>query len=84
MPQDEDGNTPLITAILHGHAAPVELLLAVGADIGIARLDGMTAIHIAQLAGHAQGHLRTDHARPGGTLKRKPANRGRRFLRRMA
>ena len=29
----------------------VELLLAVGADIGIARLDGMTAIHIAQLPG---------------------------------
>ena len=30
---------------------PVELLLAVGADIGSARLDGMTAIHTAQLPG---------------------------------
>ena len=50
-PQDQDGNTPLITAILNGHASPVELLLAVGADIEIARLDGLTAIHIAQLPG---------------------------------
>jgi ankyrin repeat protein len=50
-PQDEDGNTPLITAVLHGQAGPVELLLAVGADMDVARLDGMTAIHIAQLPG---------------------------------
>jgi ankyrin repeat protein len=50
-PQDEDGNTPLITAVLHGQAGPVELLLAVGADVDIARLDGMTAVHVAQLPG---------------------------------
>jgi len=29
----------------------VELLLAVGADMDAARLDGMTAIHLAQLPG---------------------------------
>ncbi len=37
--------------MLNGHAGPVELLLAVGADMDLARLDGMTAIHIAQLPG---------------------------------
>ena len=30
---------------------PVDLLLAVGADMEIARLDGMTAVHLAQLPG---------------------------------
>jgi hypothetical protein len=53
--------------VLHGQAGPVELLLAVGADMEIARLDGMTAVHLAQLARHAQGHLRPDDARAGRT-----------------
>ena len=40
-----------LRAVLNGHAGPVELLLAVGADMDAARLDGMTAIHLAQLPG---------------------------------
>ena len=53
--QDEDGNTPLISAVLHGHAAPVELLLAVGADMDVTRVDGLTVIDIAQLPGTPTG-----------------------------
>ena len=48
-PLDDDGNTPLITAILNGQVGPVELLLAIGADIDIARADGFTAVHMSQL-----------------------------------
>jgi hypothetical protein len=37
--------------VLNGQAGPVELLLAVGADMEIARLDGLTAVHLVQLPG---------------------------------
>ena len=49
-PQDADGNTPLITAVLNGQAGPVELLLAVGADWSmITRATGITPDEFATL-----------------------------------
>ena len=40
-----------MAAILHGQTGAVELLLAVGADVAIPRLDGLSAIDIAELPG---------------------------------
>jgi hypothetical protein len=41
--------------VLHGQAAPVELLLAVGADMDVTRVDGLTVVDIAQLPGTPSG-----------------------------
>ena len=52
--QDPFGNTLLHGAVVSGDVEEVALLLAAGADAGIANRDGRTALHAAEIFGHAQ------------------------------
>ena len=52
--QDPFGNTLLHGAVVSGDVEEVALLLAAGADAGIANREGRTALHAAAIFGHAQ------------------------------
>jgi ankyrin repeat protein len=52
--QDPFGNTLLHGAVVSGDVEEVARLLAAGADAGIANRDGRTALHAAEIFGHAQ------------------------------
>jgi ankyrin repeat protein len=52
--QDPFGNTLLHGAVVSGDAQEVARLLAAGADPGIRNRDGRTALHAAEIFGHAQ------------------------------
>ena len=52
--QDPFGNTLLHGAVVSGDIEEVERLLAAGADPGIANRDGRTALHAAEIFGHAE------------------------------
>lgn len=52
--QDPFGNTLLHGAVVRGDVEEVARLLAAGADAGIANRDGRTALHAAQIFGHAE------------------------------
>jgi ankyrin repeat protein len=51
--QDPFGNTLLHGAVVSGDREEVARLLAAGADPGIANRDGRTALHAAEIFGHA-------------------------------
>ena len=52
--QDPFGNTLLHGAVVSGDLQEVARLLAAGADPGIANRDGRTALHAAEIFGHAE------------------------------
>jgi ankyrin repeat protein len=52
--QDPFGNTLLHGAVVSGDVEEVAWLLAAGADAGIANREGRTALHAAEIFGHAQ------------------------------
>jgi ankyrin repeat protein len=52
--QDPFGNTLLHGAVVSGDVEEVAGLRAAGADAGIANRDGRTALHAAQIFGHAE------------------------------
>ena len=52
--QDPFGNTLLHIAVVSGDLQEVKRLLAAGANAGIANRDGRTALHAAEVLGHAE------------------------------
>jgi ankyrin repeat protein len=52
--QSERGETPLILAILEGHADVVELLIARGADVMARNERGLTPLHAAAYSGNVE------------------------------
>ena len=58
----ENGETPLILAILEGHADVAELLIAHGADVMARNERGLTPLHAAAYSGSAEvARLLLDH-----------------------
>ena len=58
----EDGETPLIRAILEGHADVAELLIVHGADVMVRNERGLTPLHAAAYSGSAEAvRLLLDH-----------------------
>ena len=50
--QDNEGNTALMWASLHGHIAAVKVLIAYGADVNIHNQGGYSALDLASEYGH--------------------------------
>jgi ankyrin repeat protein len=60
--RDEDGETPLIRAILEDHIDVVELLIAHGADVMVRNERGLTPLHAGAYSGSAEvARLLLDH-----------------------
>jgi uncharacterized protein len=60
--QSERGETPLILAVLEGHAAVAELLITNGADVMARNERGLTPLHAAAYSGSAEmAQLLLDH-----------------------
>jgi ankyrin repeat protein len=58
----ENGETPLILAILGGHADVTELLIGLGADVMARNARGLTPLHAAAYSGSAElARLLLDH-----------------------
>jgi 26S proteasome non-ATPase regulatory subunit 10 len=66
---DEEGWTPLHSAVSGGRDAVVEVLLALGADVGATNKGGRTALHYAA----SKGHIEIAHMliKSGAKLNRK-------------
>jgi ankyrin repeat protein len=52
--EDEEGNTPLVMAAIHGHAGVVRLLLERGADVNASDNSEHTALQYAAREGHEE------------------------------
>ena len=52
--QDNNGNTALIWASLHGHTAALKILIGAGADVNIHNKDGLSALDVAYQYGHEE------------------------------
>ena len=50
--KDSEGSTPLHRAVRSMHEELIEFLLHMGADVGVAEADGVTALHVAASLGN--------------------------------